>query len=67
MVIFAGILFIVIGILNIVNPKFAWYLKEGWKIDGDSEPSETYIALTRFGGIFALIFGIIFFFSGIFF
>ncbi|GIP25875.1 hypothetical protein J23TS9_10050 [Paenibacillus sp. J23TS9] len=67
MLIFSGILFIVIGILNIVKPNFAWYLKEGWKIDGDSEPSDNYIVLAKIGGVIALVMGIIFFFTGIFF
>ncbi|MCJ8014780.1 hypothetical protein MUG84_24155 [Paenibacillus sp. KQZ6P-2] len=66
MLIFAGILFIVIGLLNIVNPNFAWYLKEGWKVDGESEPSETYVALTKIGGVIAVVMGIFVFFTGVF-
>ncbi|MNO43050.1 hypothetical protein D3C76_332590 [compost metagenome] len=63
---FMGILFIIIGFLNICFPSFAWYLKEGWKVDGDSEPSETYLALTRLGGIVAVVIGIFVFLSGLF-
>ncbi|MED5018810.1 hypothetical protein P9847_15985 [Paenibacillus chibensis] len=66
MLIFAGLIFTVIGILNIVNPNFAWYLKEGWKVDGDSEPSDSYVALTKIGGVIGVVFGVILFFTGIF-
>ncbi|OPA80312.1 hypothetical protein BVG16_06140 [Paenibacillus selenitireducens] len=63
---FAGIIIIAIGLLNIFKPEFAWYLKEGWKVDGDSEPSDTYLTLTRFGGVVATIMGFIVLMSGIF-
>lgn len=66
MLIFAGLIFTVIGILNIVNPNFAWYLKEGWKVDGDSEPSDFYVALTKLGGVIGVVFGVILFLTGIF-
>lgn len=66
MLMFAGIICIAIGLINVINPNFAWYLKEGWKVDGDSEPSDTYIALTKIGGVIAIVFGVIFFFTGIF-
>jgi len=59
-----GIICIIIGILNLAKPEFAWYLKEGWKVDGDSEPSDTYLMFTRIGGGFAILVGIIVFFAG---
>lgn len=43
MFIVAFILFIIIGLINFFYPSFAWYIKEGWKVDGDSEPSDTYL------------------------
>ncbi|WP_227793279.1 DUF6199 family natural product biosynthesis protein [Paenibacillus guangzhouensis] len=53
-----------IGLLNVLNPTFAWYMKEGWKVSGDSEPSDTYLALTRFGGVVAIIMGLFVMISG---
>ncbi|WMT42947.1 hypothetical protein RE628_12055 [Paenibacillus sp. D2_2] len=60
-----GIICIIIGILNLAKPEFAWYLKEGWKVDGNSEPSDTYLAFTRIGGGVAILIGIIVFFVGV--
>ncbi|OAB46561.1 DUF6199 family natural product biosynthesis protein [Paenibacillus antarcticus] len=61
MLIFAGILIIAIGILNILNPNFAWHLREGWKVDGDSEPSDTYLTLTKITGVLLIVAGIFIF------
>ncbi|WP_059054481.1 DUF6199 family natural product biosynthesis protein [Paenibacillus senegalimassiliensis] len=55
----------IIGLVNTFAPSFAWYIKEGWKVDGDSEPSEAYLSITRFGGIIAIIIGIILFLAGL--
>ncbi|NWL90162.1 MULTISPECIES: DUF6199 family natural product biosynthesis protein [unclassified Paenibacillus] len=60
-----GIICIIIGVLNLAKPEFAWYLKEGWKVDGDSEPSDTYLTLTRISGGVAIFVGILVFFVGI--
>ncbi|MEC0089355.1 DUF6199 family natural product biosynthesis protein [Paenibacillus macquariensis] len=65
MLIFAGILFIAIGILNILNPNFAWQLREGWKVDGDSEPSDTYLTLTKISGVLITVAGIFILIIGI--
>ncbi|MOA66346.1 hypothetical protein D3C78_1930730 [compost metagenome] len=61
---FFGLIIIAIGLLNIFKPSFAWYLKEGWKVSGGSEPSDTYLALTRFGGVFSIILGLFVMISG---
>jgi len=61
---FFGLIIIAIGLLNIIKPSFAWYIKEGWKVNGDSEPSDSYLALTRFSGIFAIVMGCIIMFVG---
>ncbi|MGZ9587357.1 DUF6199 family natural product biosynthesis protein [Paenibacillus marinisediminis] len=63
MFIFIGLIAIAIGLLNLLNPKFAWHIKEGWKVDGDSEPSDFYVFMTRLSGVFALVIGMIMFFS----
>ncbi|WP_314590507.1 DUF6199 family natural product biosynthesis protein [Paenibacillus terrigena] len=61
---FFGLIIIAIGLMNIFKPSLAWYLKEGWKVSGDSEPSDTYLALTRFGGVVAIIMGLFVMISG---
>ncbi|AZS15019.1 DUF6199 family natural product biosynthesis protein [Paenibacillus lutimineralis] len=60
-----GIICIIIGVLNLAKPEFAWYLKEGWKVDGNSEPSDTYLTFTRISGGVAIFVGILVFFVGI--
>lgn len=55
---FAGVILLVIGIVNTAAPRFAWYLKDGWKFK-DAEPSDDAISLTRAGGIIAIIIGLI--------
>jgi hypothetical protein len=64
MLFLGGLLVIGVGLLNIFYPSFAWYLKEGWKVAGDSEPSDTYLFLTKIGGGIATLMGIVVFLSG---
>jgi hypothetical protein len=60
------ILFIILAILNIVYPTFGWYLRYGWMVKGESEPSEAYLIMSRVGGIVALVLLIFVLFSGAF-
>lgn len=60
------ILFIILAILNIVYPSFGWYLRYGWMVKGESEPSEAYLIMSRVGGIVALVLLIFVLFSGAF-
>ena len=46
--IFLG-LFFVIGLINLINPKFMWKLLEGWKVT--KEPSKLYFIMRRIGGL----------------
>lgn len=46
---------IIIMIMNIINPAFAWHLRGGRNVKGDSEPSEEYIFTQRVAGIVGLI------------
>lgn len=48
-------LFIAISLINIINPKFGWYLRYGWMVKGNSEPSDEYLLMNRIGSIFVLI------------
>jgi len=59
---FLGFVTIIFGFINIIYPQFAWYLKEGSKVNGDSEPSNLYLELTRISGIALIISGLFLFF-----
>ncbi|TVX95306.1 DUF6199 family natural product biosynthesis protein [Cohnella terricola] len=52
---FFAFLFIVISILNIIFPKIGWYLKYGWAVKGDVEPSDAYLLMSRVMGVIILI------------
>lgn len=56
-VLFIGVLLIAYGIFAIRNPTFGWRLSEGWKVKGDSEPSEGYILSMKFGGLIVIVMG----------
>ena len=47
-----------IGSLMIANPRLFYELKESWKHNGDSEPSNFWIFSTRVGGAAFLLVGI---------
>lgn len=55
--IFIGILLIALGLLNILKPTFSWNRSEGWKVNGESTPSDAYIASRKLVGIIGLIIG----------
>ena len=42
-------LFFVIGLINLINPKFMWKLLESWK--ATKEPSKLYFIMRRIGGL----------------
>ena len=54
----AGILFLLIGAVLIVKPKFLFDLTESWKNNAAGEPSELYLWSTRFGGVIIFAIGI---------
>ncbi|MGV3464940.1 MAG: DUF6199 family natural product biosynthesis protein [Heyndrickxia sp.] len=47
------------------QPEWSWYISESWKSSAGSEPSDTYILLTRAAGIFGAWVGIFIFFGSI--
>ncbi|MNW57519.1 hypothetical protein D3C74_353330 [compost metagenome] len=63
--IFFGIAIISLGIFSIKKPTFGWHLSEGWKVKGDSEPSDAYIDSVKFGGAAAIILGSVLLAGGI--
>lgn len=56
--IFFGLVFIIIGIIQAAYPKEAYMFGKRWQFKGDVEPSDIMITLTRFGGIVLVLVGI---------
>lgn len=48
-------LFILVAILNIIFPRISWYMRYGWAIKGNVEPSDAYLLMTRISSIIVLI------------
>lgn len=64
MIILVSLLFIVPGLLSLFFPAFGWYIRYGWMIEGDSEPSEAFIAMSRIGGGIAVFIGLLVLLTG---
>lgn len=60
-----GLPIIALGIFSYLKPTFGWRRSEGWKVKGDSEPSDMYIDSVKLGGIVAMMLGSIFLIGGI--
>lgn len=52
--IFICFLFIIFAVLNIFYPTFGWRLRYGWMVNGDSEPSDAYILMSRISSVIVL-------------
>ena len=48
-------LVLVVCVLQTLFPDFFWSLSEGWKVRGDSEPSDAWLLMTRVGSILGII------------
>ena len=57
-----GILFIAMGILNIVLPEAGWKMKHFLTVEG-GEPSDFYLVFARVLGVVSVIVGILFLFG----
>lgn len=64
MFIIFSLLFIISGLLGIFFPSFGWYIRYGWMVNGDSEPSDAFIFLSRVGGAIAIVVGLTIIFTG---
>lgn len=51
---FFGIIMSVFALIGIFSPETTWKMTEGWKFK-DAEPSDGYLAWTRFSSVIALI------------
>ena len=56
-----GLLLLGLGAVNFFIPELPFYLRYGWAVE-NAEPSDTYLTLTKGGGILAMILGLIQFF-----
>jgi hypothetical protein len=52
---FIGFLFMLFAVLNILFPKFGWYMRYGWMVKGESEPSDAYLIMSRISSVIVLI------------
>ncbi|WP_435169760.1 DUF6199 family natural product biosynthesis protein [Paenibacillus glycanilyticus] len=57
-----GVIFIVLGILNLLYPRAGWYMQYGWRFK-NAEPSDAALVMGRISGIIGIAIGI-FLFSG---
>ena len=53
-----GLLLMGLGTVNFFLPELPFYLKYGWAVE-NAEPSDTYLTVTRFGGILAAVVGLV--------
>jgi len=60
-----AVILIGIGLLARRYPTFGWSRDEGWKVKGDSERSDTYMDLVKFGGLVSICLGSAFFVLGL--
>lgn len=48
-----------IGLVMVISPKLYYDNTQRWKHNSDTEPSDEYISMVRFGGVIAIIVSII--------
>ena len=56
-----AIILLFAGIVWLIRPDLGWYQKVGRWVDGDAEPSESYIRRARIAGIIAIILSVVMF------
>jgi hypothetical protein len=59
MFIIVPIIMIIASVVAVSSPRTAWYFGEGWKYK-NVEPSDGALVMIRVGGVFGVIFGIVF-------
>ncbi|WP_042121676.1 DUF6199 family natural product biosynthesis protein [Paenibacillus senegalensis] len=48
-------LIVLVAVINIIYPQLGWYMRYGWAVKGDSEPSEAYLVMSRISSVVVLI------------
>ncbi|WP_339315675.1 DUF6199 family natural product biosynthesis protein [Paenibacillus sp. FSL R10-2734] len=48
-------LFVLLALLNIFFPRLGWYMRYGWMVKGEAEPSDAYLLMTRLSSILVLV------------
>ncbi|KQY87503.1 hypothetical protein ASD24_06520 [Paenibacillus sp. Root52] len=48
-------IFMILCIINLCFPKFGWFLRYGWIVKGESEPSKPYMAFVRMTSLVMLL------------
>lgn len=61
MTVFLAVVIIIAGAVSFFFPKFAWEMKHGRAIDGESGPSGNYIMLTKASGVLIMAVGLVLF------
>ncbi|KEO84154.1 DUF6199 family natural product biosynthesis protein [Tumebacillus flagellatus] len=56
-----ALIIILIGVLNVLFPQAAWYLRAGWQFK-NAEPSDAALIMGRVSGVIAILIGIVFLF-----
>lgn len=60
-----GLIFIGLGIFRIKKPDYGLHRSVRWKFKNEVEPSESYLAFLKFGGVVVIIVGVFFTLFGI--
>nr|WP_312027404.1 hypothetical protein [Paenibacillus typhae] len=55
-----------IAVLNIFFPAAGWYMRYGWMVKGDSEPSDAYLMMSRISSVIVLIIFLLFLLPALF-
>ncbi|MCM1024268.1 MAG: hypothetical protein NC395_09440 [Prevotella sp.] len=53
------VIFIILGVLQVIFPEYAWWFEHG--MPKNAEPSDGGILMTRIGGVFLAVLGVIMF------
>ncbi|MBY0014714.1 DUF6199 family natural product biosynthesis protein [Paenibacillus typhae] len=64
--VFFATLFVLIAVLNIFFPAAGWYMRYGWMVKGDSEPSDAYLMMSRISSVIVLIIFLLFLLPALF-
>ncbi|MBE6036869.1 MAG: hypothetical protein E7223_04500 [Clostridiales bacterium] len=52
-----GAIFLIIGLVNVINPEIGWQLTTGWRFR-DAEPSDAALVWGRIGGVLFILVGL---------